>query len=131
MTTKALGSKALAKVTEALTQLMEGYAELQAAVEEDLGSTSDDEDVVSSEVDTGVISEVRSALETLVENEDYSVEEIASVIATLTEGLQELDPDIFEGEEDEDEDEDEDEVDDDEDEDIDLDEDDDGEEEDK
>lgn len=119
--------KAAEKIIDALTQLLEGYAELQESLEADFGtSASEEEEETSAELDAALVTEVRSALESVIENEDYSAEEVASVISAFTDALQEIDPDVFEDEkEEEDDDEDYDDDDEDEDEDdIDLDEDD-------
>ncbi len=121
-----MATKGAAKIIEALTQLMEGYVELQQSVERDFGSREgEDEGELSSEVDTAIVTEVRAAVESVMEDEDYSAEEMASVISMLTDALEEIDPDVFsqdEDEEEEDEDEDDDDTDLDEDDDIDEDE---------
>jgi hypothetical protein len=122
-----MSAKATEKMIEALTLFMEGYQELQESVEADFTSESkdDDDDTVSAEMDAAIVAEVRVALESVMDSEDYSSEEFAAAISSLTESLEELDPDVFSGEEDEDEDEEEDDDEDDEDEDFDYDEDDD------
>jgi hypothetical protein len=125
-----MATKGAAKIIEALTQLMEGYVELQQSVERDFGGREgEDEGELSSEVDTAIVTEVRAAVESVMEDEDYSAEEMASVISMLTDAVEEIDPDVFDQEEDGDEEEeDEDDSEDDEDEDLDLDEDDEDEE---
>jgi ribonuclease E len=125
-----MATKGAAKIIEALTQLMEGYVELQQSVERDFGGREgEDEGELSSEVDTAIVTEVRAAVESVMEDEDYSAEEMASVISMLTDAVEEIDPDVFDQEEDgEEEEEDEDDSEDDEDEDLDLDEDDEDEE---
>ncbi|MBX7145664.1 MAG: hypothetical protein K1X79_14530 [Oligoflexia bacterium] len=118
--------KAAEKIIEALTQLLEGYSELQESIENDFGGEKDDEET-AEELDAALVTEMRAAVESVIENEDYTAEEIASVISALTDCLQEIDPDVFETEETEEEEDDDDYDDDDEDEDdedLDLDEDD-------
>ena len=124
-----MATKGAGKIIEALTQLMEGYVELQQSVERDFGGREGaEEGELSSEVDSAIVTEVRAAVESVMEDEDYSAEEMASVISMLTDALEEIDPDVFnqeeedEEEEEDDEDEDDDDTDLDEDDDIDEDE---------
>lgn len=107
-------TKAAEKIIDALTQLMEGYCELQEAVENDYGSADKDDDddddessgELNAEADAAIVNEMRAALEAVIEAEDYTPDEIASVISTMTDALEEIDPDVFEKEsEDEDEEE--------------------------
>lgn len=102
--------KATDKIIEALTELMEGFAELQEAAEKEfktegveLSEEADEE--ASAEIDAAVVNEMRAALENVIENEDYSAEEFADVISALTDALEEIDPGVFveheDGEEDE------------------------------
>lgn len=105
-------SKAAEKIIEALTQLMEGYCELQEAVENDYGATEANEDdeggELNAEADAALVTEMRAAIEAVLEAEDYTPDEFGSIISTLTDALEEIDPDVFEksfgDEEDEDED---------------------------
>lgn len=115
-------SKAAEKIIEALTQLMEGYCELQEAVENDYGSSSTGEDddeeggELNAEADAAIVTEMRAAIESVLEAEDYTPDELASIISTLTDALEEIDPDVFEknlSEDDDDEDYDDDDDDDD------------------
>jgi hypothetical protein len=117
--------KAAEKIIDALTQLLEGYAELQESLEADFGaSASEEEEETSAELDAALVTEVRSALESVIENEDYSAEEVASVISAFTDALQEIDPDVFEDEKDEEDDDDDYDDDDEEDDDIEIEDDD-------
>lgn len=136
-------SKATEKIVDALSQLLEGYSELQESLEREYnaGKATDDDDddddteetEVNPEVDAAIVTELKSALESVMESEDYGPEEVAQVVSTMTDALQEIDPGIFEQEEEkivDDEyvaagDDDEYDYDDDDDDDIDLDEDDD------
>lgn len=108
--------RATEKIIEALNQLLEGFSELQDAVEneyaDDDEDDSDDERTQRDEAgerqdpDNAIVSEMKTAIEASMESEDYTPEEIANVIACLTEALQEIDPNIFEeSESDEDEEE--------------------------
>ena len=94
--------KGAEKIIEALTQLMDGYCELQEAIERDFGGRGEKSEEgateLSSEVDAALVTEIRAAIETVMEEEDYSAEEIASVISILTDSLEEIDPDVFEQE---------------------------------
>ena len=93
-------SKATDKIIDALTELMEGFAELQEAAEKEfktegveLSEEADEE--ASAEIDAAVVNEMRAALESVIENEDYSAEEFADVISALTDSLEEIDPGVF------------------------------------
>jgi len=104
-------SKAAEKIIEALTQLMEGYCELQEAVENDYGSstkTDDDDDEeggeLNAEADAAIVTEMRAAIESVLEAEDYTPDELASIISTLTDALEEIDPEVFDKDVAEDED---------------------------
>lgn len=120
-----MANKAANKVIEALNQLIEGYYELQQLVADDLGVTGeiaeDDQQEMDAEVQAALTTEVRAALETVLENEDIAIEDIAMVVSNLTEAIEEIDPDVFAGESEEEEDEDDLDLDDDDD--LDLDED--------
>ena len=125
-----MSSKAAEKIVEALTQLVEGFAELQEQLENDFGTGSDEDETdvdeeseeASAELQDALVTEVRAAVESVIENEDCAPEDIASVISALTGALEEVAPEVFaeegeekdektEEEEYEDEDEDEDDID--------------------
>ena len=134
-----MSSRASEKIIEGLSQFMEGFQQLQELVEADYEdeSSEDDEGETNSEMAVAILTEVRAALESVMDVEDYSTEEVATALSTLTEALEELDPDVFEreGEEEEafaapDEDDDDDYYDD-EDDDLDFDEDEEDEDEDE
>jgi len=88
------------KIIEALTQLMEAYQELQESVENELGETEEEEEDedsdINSEVDLAIINELRASIEAVIDTEDFATEEIAAAISSLTEALEEIDPDVFE-----------------------------------
>ena len=106
-----MANKAADKVIDALNQLVEGYYELQQLVADDLcvggEETEEDQMEVDAEVQAALTTEIRAAVETVIESEEISVEDIATVISNLTEAIEEIDPDVFaqeEGEADEDDD---------------------------
>jgi hypothetical protein len=128
-------TKATEKIIDALTQLVEGFAELQQGLEEDFDpdqaedeKEAEDDDEPSTDIEEALVTEVRSAVEAVIENEDCAPEDLASIVSALTDALEEIDPELFASqEESEDEEDDLDEEDDD----LDLDDDDDYEEEDE
>ena len=141
-------TKATEKIIEALTQLVEGFAELQEKLEEDYDpevETASDDDTTDSDEDEestagigeAMVTEIKAAVESVIENEDCAPEDLASIVSALTDALEEIDPEVFshgeteEEEEEEEEYEDEDEDDEDFDEDYDEDEDEDEDEEDE
>lgn len=118
------------KIIDALSQLLEGYAELQDAIESEYSEddvedeSAEDREEGAITPDSALVAEIRSAIEAAMEAEDYTPEEVANLIASLTEALEEIDPNVFDAEE-EDKSEDEEEEYEEDDDDIDLDEDDD------
>jgi hypothetical protein len=97
-----MASKAAEKIIDALTQLVEGFAELQESIESG-APTGDDDDAeeVAEEEETGddvedaLVTELRAAIESVIESEDCSPEDLASIISALTDALEEIDPDVF------------------------------------
>lgn len=91
------------KITDALAELMEAFAELQQSVSKSIKDGDDDDDtdendedkVMSAEQDEALVAEVRTALESALESEDVSPEEFATLLSSLTEALEEIDPDVF------------------------------------
>lgn len=123
-----MSTKAAEKIIDALTQLVEGFAELQERLEEDFDperaeDESEEDESKNSSLEDALITEVRAAVESVIENEDCAPEDLASVISALTDALEEIAPEVFSQseEEEEEKDEDEDEDYDDDDDDIDLD----------
>jgi hypothetical protein len=93
-------TKAAEKIIEALTQLMEGFAELQESVEEEFGAEAEeeeeeDENEVSEEMDAAIVTEMRATIEFVLESEEHSTEEFAALISTMTDALEEIDPKVF------------------------------------
>ena len=102
--------KAANQIIEALTQLVEGYNELQAMIETDYAADSEEEEIdghstPTVEVDEAMVTELRATIEAVMDGEDYSSEEVAAVLSSLSEALEEIDPDVFESESDDDDDE--------------------------
>jgi len=108
--------KSANKLVEGLSAFLQAFKEVESRLKEEYGDESEDE------ITSGLITELASAAEVIIDSEDHSSAFIASAASTLEDALKELDPDVFERTEEEEEDEDEDE--DEDDDDIDLDEDD-------
>jgi len=97
--------KAAEKIIEALTQLMEGFSELQDEIENEYGISTEDEELDEAKgakartaAESALVAEMRAALESVIESEDYSPEEVATLLGSITEALEEIDPNIFEDE---------------------------------
>ena len=99
-------AKPVDKMMEALSLFMEGYQEMQAKISEDHSSEDDELEEDNPEVESEIINQTRLALEGVIDGEDYSTEEIAAVIAHLMEAIQEIDPDVFDVDEEDSSDED-------------------------
>lgn len=137
-------TKATEKIIEALTQLVEGFAELQEKLEEDFDpdvasdedekTETEDDDEPAAGIEEAIVTELKAAVESVIENEDCAPEDLASIVSALTDALEEIDPEVFshgeveEEEEEEEEDEDYEDIDDDDFDDDDYDEDEDEEE---
>jgi hypothetical protein len=97
------------KIMESLTLFMEGYAELTSGIESDYAAEGEEEfdeaksSEVALEVEAAIITEMRAALEAIMETEDFGTEEIAIAISSLSEALEEIDPDVFEASDDDEE----------------------------
>ncbi len=89
-----MSMKAAEKIIDALTDLLDGYKELQKALESDFGADEDTADR-ALEMDAALITEMRAAIESLMESEDAGAEEIASIISVMTDALEEIDPNVF------------------------------------
>lgn len=87
-------------MTEALSDLLEAYSELLESLQEEFGEEgSDPEDgavATSPEMESGLVNEVRAAVELVMDQDDYTADDIASLITSMTEALEEIDPSIFE-----------------------------------
>lgn len=95
-----------AKLLEALTLLMEAYSELQKSVESDFGTTDlediDENHDLQVEIDAAIVTELRTTIETVIDTEDFAPEEIASALSSMSEALEEIDPNVFASDEDDD-----------------------------
>ncbi len=92
--------RATEKIIEGLTEFMEGFLELQRNVEAELGAENgfeavEDDDEAGPEVEAALVTEVRAAIESVMDAEDYSAEEVATAASMLTDALEEIDPDLF------------------------------------
>ncbi|MGI6524239.1 MAG: hypothetical protein ACOX2O_02955 [Bdellovibrionota bacterium] len=102
-------NRASEKIIDALTQLIEGYNELQESLGYDFEGHDDDEDGdmgdenINPELEASIVSEMHSALDAVIDSEDVSAEEIAMLLSSLTEALEEIDPSVFEPDEEDDE----------------------------
>ncbi len=95
------------KITDALANLMISFKELQTSLEEELGIDEFESDLEENpELEAAMIKEVKNALETTMDTEDYETEEVASLISTLTDSLEEIAPELFSDDDDDDEEED-------------------------
>jgi hypothetical protein len=93
--------KASEKIIEGLTTVMEGFAALQQAIEEEYdveeAELDDSPDSPANlEIDAAIVTEVRACVEAVMENEEYAPEEVASLVSTMTDALEEIDPGVFE-----------------------------------
>jgi len=101
--------KASEKIIDGLTQLVEGFVELQESVEEEFGAELEDDLVarpsseVSVEMEAAIVTELRAALEVVMDSEDFATDEMAALVSSLSDALEEIDPDVFESSSEEDE----------------------------
>lgn len=82
------------KVAEALQDLIEAYTELDAELEEEHG---DDEDAFSH----AIIEILETAVEIALEEMDASTSSFATMLSSLTEAVEQLDPSAFDDDDDE------------------------------
>lgn len=95
-----MSSKATEKVIEALSNLLEGFAELRESVEKEYAdeeTEEDDDEEKGSELDLALITEMKAAIEAVIDTDDHSPEEFATLISVFTDALEEVDPHVFEG----------------------------------
>ena len=83
------------KMTDALAALMEGFTKLVEEIKEEHDIGDDNDEELNAAVDADIDSNFRVVIEGVMDSDDYSSEEIASMVAHLTESLQEIDPDVF------------------------------------
>lgn len=107
-----MASKAAEKIIGGLTELLQGFNELQEELQNQLGEgapeiVEDDtqEEESNPEVEAQLVNEVRNSLEAVIDAEDCSPTDVAGLISALTEALEEIDPEIFDEQSGEDEEE--------------------------
>ena len=94
--------KSSEKMIDGLTELLDGFVELSEKLQDELGSESEeavDEDgnpELSLEVEAALVTEVRAAIEMVMDAEDISSEQMATFISAFSDALEEIDPDVFE-----------------------------------
>lgn len=98
------------KLLETISQLVEAYSELRESAEADFEEERDeDEEVDPVELESGVeaalVSEMRVAIESVLDSEDFSPDEFAMLLGAMSDALEEIDPDVFETDEEEEEEE--------------------------
>ncbi len=97
------------KLIEAISQLVESYSELRESAEaefqEDRDEDEDELDPVELEtgIDATIVSEMRLAIESVIDSEDFAPDEFAILLGAMSDALEEIDPDVFEAEIEEDE----------------------------
>ena len=85
------------RLEQAIVDLIEAYAELEAGAEE---KYSDDEESYASTMIEGLETSIESA----IDEGDISTGQFAAMLANLSEALEQLDPSAFESDEEEDDD---------------------------
>jgi hypothetical protein len=102
-----MASKVTRKITEALSDLLQAYSELLEGLQAEFGISEDSEtepsEEAADELESSLVNEVRAALELVMDQDDYAADDIAALITSLTEALEEIDPTIFEAVEEEEE----------------------------
>lgn len=88
------------KLDTALKDLLEAYTELESELDSKYG---DDEDAFTS----NLVEILEGSIESAIDDQDSSTSSVASMISSLTEALETLDPSAFEGETEEEEEDDE------------------------
>jgi phage-related minor tail protein len=101
-----------AKVTEQLIEALHGLMTAYIAVQDLLetqgsaalstaavGSTSEDEaaeiEGAEEDIESLIVAEVKTAIESVMESEDYLPEDFASLLSAVTEALEEIEPSVF------------------------------------
>ena len=86
-----MASHANDKLVSALSQLAEAYAELQEELEEKFNSgereedddfedeENDDEEALAEEVDAAMVSELKLAIDSVIDSDDVATEEFAAI----------------------------------------------------
>lgn len=105
-----MAMRAAEKIVDGLIQAMEGFVELQQGVEEEFASENGNgyegdkgSSEITEEVDAAIVTELRAAIESVMDSEDYGSDEIAALFSSMSDALEEIDPDVFEETEEEEE----------------------------
>ena len=88
---------AKSKLDQALIDLIEAYTELEAELDKKF---ADDEESYAA----ALIETIETSVEAAIEDQDASTGSFASLLSSMTEALEQLDPSAFEGGEEEDDD---------------------------
>lgn len=89
--------KSSGRLEQAIIDMIEAYAELEANAEEKFG---DDEDSYAH----AMIEFLETSLESAIDEGDISTAQFAAMLANLSEALEQLDPSAFESDEEDEED---------------------------
>ncbi|MCI5066380.1 hypothetical protein MRY87_11710 [bacterium] len=102
--------RAAEKINDGLAQILEGFLELQTQIESDFSAEKsavsqeeEEDESLRVEIDAALVTELRASLESIMDAEDYSSDEIASFLSVAQDALEEIDPDVFEESEEEEE----------------------------
>ena len=100
-----MSTKATEKIIDALTQLMDGFAELQERLEQDYdpdldednkeGANKNTDEESATNLEEALMTEIKAAVEAVIENEDCAPEDLSSIVSALTEALEDIDPEDF------------------------------------
>jgi hypothetical protein len=96
-----MSSKASEKIIEAVTLLVEGFAELQEGLAEEYGVTEEGEEEVEAEegeangFNDALVTELRAVVESVIDNEDCGPEDLATILSALGGALEEVAPEVF------------------------------------
>jgi hypothetical protein len=100
---EAQGQERLNMLTERvgknLMQLLDDYSEMRSTLDGMFRTSESDNENHNDEVECALITELMGALQE-VTAEDYMPEDVASLISSITESLEEVDPTIFDHKED-------------------------------
>lgn len=97
------------KLVEAISQLVESYSELRESAEAEFQEEHDedegelDPDELETGIDATIVSELRLAIESVIDSEDFAPDDFAVLLGAMSDALEEIDPDVFEAEIEEDE----------------------------
>ncbi len=78
------------KLADSLTAYFSAYKALEETLQEDYGTES------SNDLSAALVGEVSSALETVLDSDEFSPTFVGSSVKILIEALEDLDPEMFE-----------------------------------